>query len=137
MLALRGRRRDLACLAERCSNSPIMRRIGIGSASVNSLQVILSDTPLNFIGLVIPDLAQSVNVWIRQWFPLGIRFQVVLDPERRFGEPIDPTSGVPTASLAEAFHAENKNAAAAATWFNTSTKAVRDAVRFEQWLNQR
>ena len=73
---------------------------------------------------------------IRQWFPLGIKFSVVLDPERRFGEPTDPDSGVPTVSLTEAYHAEGGNIAVAARWFDTSKKAVRDAVRFEEWLNR-
>ena len=73
---------------------------------------------------------------IQKWFPLGSRHQVMLDPERRFGEPIDPATGVPTASLAEAFRAEHENAAAAARWFGTTVTAVRDAVRFERWLNK-
>jgi hypothetical protein len=73
---------------------------------------------------------------IQRWFPLGSKRQVVLDPERRFGEPIDPVTGVPTASLSEAFRAEHGNAAAAARWFGATIKAVRDAVLFERWLNK-
>jgi hypothetical protein len=74
---------------------------------------------------------------IQRWYPLGRKFNVVLDPERRFGEPIDPESGIPTSSLCEAFHGEGGNVKAASRWFSTSVKAVRDAVAFEQWLNRR
>jgi uncharacterized protein (DUF433 family) len=83
-----------------------------------------------------PDIAvRDRNGLIQRLFPLGLKCNVVLDPGQRFGEPTDPDSGVPTASLAEAYHAENGNVAAAAQWFDTSKKAVRDAIRFEEWLN--
>ena len=67
---------------------------------------------------------------ILKWFPIGKSFSVVLDPERRFGEPMDPETGIPTASLAEAYHAERGNLTEAAGWFGTSRKAIRDAVAF-------
>jgi uncharacterized protein (DUF433 family) len=73
---------------------------------------------------------------IAQLFPMGSKVKVVLDPERRFGEPIDPDSGVPVKALAGAYHAEKGNAAVAARWFDVSKKAILDAVAFEEWLNK-
>lgn len=69
-----------------------------------------------------------------QWFPLGIQRRVVLDPKRRFGEPIDPVSGVPTSALAQAFLAEGQDAEAVAFWFGVDRAAVEDAAAFEAWL---
>ena len=73
---------------------------------------------------------------IAQLYPLGFKVKVVLDPERRFGEPIDPDSGVPVRALAGAYHAEGGNVTAAARWFHVSRQAVLDAVAFEKWLNK-
>jgi uncharacterized protein (DUF433 family) len=73
---------------------------------------------------------------IKKLFPLGATASVVLDPTRRFGEPIDPESGVPTTSLASAYYSEGRNVAAAAQWFEVSKKAVQDAVKFEEWLSK-
>lgn len=73
---------------------------------------------------------------IARLYPLGLKVNVVLDPERRFGEPIDPDSGVPVKALAGAYHAERGNVTAAARWFDVSKKAVHDAVAFEEWLSK-
>lgn len=73
---------------------------------------------------------------IARLYPLGLKTKVVLDPERRFGEPIDPDSGVPVKALAGAYHAEKGNLAAAARWFDVSKKSILDAVAFEEWLYQ-
>ncbi len=73
---------------------------------------------------------------IARHYPLGRKVKVVLDPERRFGEPIDPDSGVPVKALAGAYHAEKGNATAAARWFDVTRQAVLDAVAFETWLNR-
>jgi uncharacterized protein (DUF433 family) len=72
-----------------------------------------------------------------QWYPLGKRKRVVLDPRRRFGEPIDPKSGVPTSALAQALHAEEGDAAAVAFWFGVDREAVLHATAFETWLANR
>jgi uncharacterized protein (DUF433 family) len=69
-----------------------------------------------------------------KWFPLGMTRRVVLDPKRRFGEPIDPVSGVPTSALAQAFKAEGNDADAVAFWFGVDRQAVEDAADFEAWL---
>ncbi|MCC6419254.1 MAG: hypothetical protein IT429_13545 [Gemmataceae bacterium] len=69
-----------------------------------------------------------------QWFPLGVGRRVVLDPGRRFGEPIDPVSGVPTSALAQAYRAEGDDAEAVAFWFGVEREAVQDAAAFEAWL---
>lgn len=71
------------------------------------------------------------------WYPMGLRKRIVLDPDRRFGEPIDPKSGIPTSALAQAFRAEKEDANAAAYWFDVDRKAVVDAVEFEKWLDRK
>ncbi|MBW6398650.1 hypothetical protein KPL78_12365 [Roseomonas sp. HJA6] len=71
------------------------------------------------------------------WYPLGLDKRVVLDPHRRFGEPIDPKSGVPTSALAQALHAEKGDADAVAFWFGVDREAVFDATAFETWLASR
>jgi hypothetical protein len=69
-----------------------------------------------------------------QWYPIGLKRRVVLDPKRRFGEPIDPVSGTPTSALAQALKAENGDADAVAFWFGVDRRAVIDAGAFEAWL---
>ncbi|CAA7613478.1 hypothetical protein [Magnetospirillum sp. UT-4] len=68
------------------------------------------------------------------WHPSPQLPHVVLDPERSFGRPIDAPSGVPTATLSEAYEAEGSFERVAA-WFEVSPETVRDAVAFELGLS--
>lgn len=71
---------------------------------------------------------------MRYW-PLSKAGRVVLDPERRFGQPIDSQTGIPTRTLFEAVNAgSGQDAATVAKWFNVPKKAVEQAVAFEQSL---
>lgn len=70
-----------------------------------------------------------------RWWPMGRRRLVVIDPTRSFGDPIEPTGGVPTRVLSSAALAEGSQRAAA-EWYRVPVKAVRDAVAFERSLQR-
>lgn len=65
------------------------------------------------------------------WYPLGTDRAVVLDPERRFGQPIDPESGVLCAALAQALAVEGDEERVA-DWYGVSLRAVNDAAQLRQ-----
>lgn len=67
-----------------------------------------------------------------RWYPLGRESAVLIDPERRFGEPSLAKGGVQTANVYDLFLAEGKNQQAVADWFNISVEDVEAAVAFEQ-----
>lgn len=69
------------------------------------------------------------------WWPLGRRANVVIDPERSFGQPIDAASSVPTAILAAAGRREG--VAAAAHAYDVPATSVRHAIRFEATMENR
>ena len=71
---------------------------------------------------------------MRYW-PLEMDGLVVLDPERRFGQPIDSQTGIPTATLANAVSIDPRHDVdGIAKWFGVSRKAVNAAVSFENSL---
>lgn len=64
------------------------------------------------------------------WHPSKTLHQIVLDPTRAFGRPIDRDSGVPTATLADAYQAEG-DFNTVARWYEVTPETVRAAVEFE------
>ncbi len=68
-----------------------------------------------------------------RWWPLGKDVEVILDPHRRFGEPVITESTIPTAALAGAFKAEG-SIKAVAHWYGISEKSVGDALKYEDRL---
>lgn len=70
------------------------------------------------------------------WWPGGRRLNIVIDPARSFGQPIDAASSVPTAILATAAELEGGIRAAAKAYDVTET-SVRHAVEFESLMEQR
>jgi len=86
--------------------------------------------PFLFAGLEFSEL-HGVPV---RWWPLGRDRRVVLDPERSFGQPIVTPESVPTAILAQAVKAEDGSLEAVARWYLVDSKAVKDAVEFENRL---
>jgi uncharacterized protein (DUF433 family) len=68
-----------------------------------------------------------------RWWPDGKSKGIVVDPARQFGQPIDNSTGVPTAVLANAVHAEGSIARAARV-YSVPVSSVRRAVAFEQRL---
>jgi hypothetical protein len=70
------------------------------------------------------------------WWPGGRRLNVVVDPARAFGQPIDAASSVPTSVLAAAAIQEG-GIRAAAKAYDVSDASVRHAVEFEQTMERR
>jgi uncharacterized protein (DUF433 family) len=71
---------------------------------------------------------------LRYW-PLFKKGRIVLDPERKFGQPIDAETGVPTQAIYDAVRAGGgQDTAVVAKWFDVPVRAVEQAVLFEQSL---
>lgn len=66
-----------------------------------------------------------------RWFPVRRSRAIVLDPDRRAGEPILTDAGVPTMAIAAAFKADNNDARFVAWQYGISEAEVRIAIRFE------
>jgi len=71
----------------------------------------------------------------RQYWPLGKDRRVVLDPTRAFGQPADPTTGVPTHVLYGMYKA-GESAEDVARSFHVDLEAVHSAIEYEQSLAQ-
>lgn len=69
------------------------------------------------------------------WWPRGRRGQIVIDPDRSFGQPIEAVSGVPTLTLAQAAQVEGVDRAA--RLFDVPRASVKRAVEFEADLGMR
>ena len=77
---------------------------------------------------------RATNEAERFW-PMRKSGRVVLDPLRRFGQPIDAETGVPTRSIVSAFRAGGgQDEKTVAKWFDIPMEAVRAAVKFEKSL---
>jgi uncharacterized protein (DUF433 family) len=66
------------------------------------------------------------------WWPAGKRLNVVVDPSRAFGQPIDAITKVPTAVLATA--AKSQSIEEVAKTYQVPQSSVRHAVEFESNL---
>lgn len=69
-----------------------------------------------------------------QWWPIGRRANVLVDPSRAFGQPIDSVTSVPTAILAAAARQEGVENTARA--FDVPQNSVRRAIEFEATLER-
>jgi hypothetical protein len=69
------------------------------------------------------------------WWPLGTKEQIIVDPARSFGQPVDEVSSVPTRVLAAAGVFEGVNAAAKS--YEVPPSSVRRAMKFEAGLEKR
>lgn len=77
------------------------------------------------------DREQAIRFW-----PLGTTGRIVLDPQRKFGQPIDNETGIPTKSLYDSVIAGGgQDLATVARWFDVPIDAVRAAVAFEKRLS--
>lgn len=65
----------------------------------------------------------------RLWWPKGKGTQIVVDPARAFGQPIDASSSVPTSVLAAAGRYQGVEMAAKA--YDVTAAAVRRSMKFE------
>jgi hypothetical protein len=71
----------------------------------------------------------------RIWWPIGRRTNIVLDPDRAFGQPIDGLSSVPTAVLAAAARLDGVQRAA--HLYEVPESSVRRSIEFEAGLELR
>lgn len=83
-----------------------------------------------------PSLREGIELNVddeaTRWFPVHGSQAVVLDPARRFGQPILTEHGIPTATLAAATRAEGGDVARVARIYEIPPTAVRQAVRYER-----
>lgn len=91
-----------------------------------------------FKGIIDPilktvDYAEDGNPLL--WWPGGRRQNIVVDPARSFGQPIDAESSVPTAVLAAAADLDGIQGAASA--YAVSEASVRRAIEFESTMELR
>jgi hypothetical protein len=70
-----------------------------------------------------------------RWWPIGRRANIVVDPDRSFGAPIDAESSVPTGVLSAA--GANMGIRTAARAYEVREAAVKRAMEFEEALGQR
>jgi uncharacterized protein (DUF433 family) len=79
-----------------------------------------------------PDADEAARYW-----PCGKSARVVLDPERKFGKPIDAETGVATRAIHDAANANSgEEPAAVAAWLGIPTAAVESALAFERSVGQ-
>jgi uncharacterized protein (DUF433 family)/DNA-binding transcriptional MerR regulator len=71
-----------------------------------------------------------------RFWPLQKRGRIVLDPNRKFGQPIDAETGVPTQAIISALKAgKGQDAPTVAKWLGVPLEAVKAAHRFDQLLS--
>ncbi|HEY3969138.1 MAG TPA: DUF433 domain-containing protein, partial [Planctomycetaceae bacterium] len=80
-------------------------------------------------------LDYSATSDIERFWPMKKSGRIVLDPMRRFGQPIDSQTGISTRTVFEAVNAgDGQDERIVARWFDIPLEAVRAAVRFERSL---
>lgn len=73
------------------------------------------------------------NNSLKRWWPLTKAKQIVLDPERNFGQPIVEKEGILTEVLVKAYEI-NGSYKIVSDWYNVSEESVKEAVEFEYHL---
>ena len=72
---------------------------------------------------------------IERYWPLEKAGRVVLDPMRRFGQPVDAQTGISTQTITKAVNAGGgQDVATVAEWFDIPLEAVTAAITFERSL---
>lgn len=72
---------------------------------------------------------------IERFWPMKKSGRVVLDPMRRFGQPIDNETGISTQTIFEAVNAgDGQDHNIVAKWFDIPLEAVKAAVKYERTL---
>jgi len=76
------------------------------------------------------------NEMVARFWPRTKRGRVVLDPERKFGKPIDANSGISTSAIHDAVTAGGgQKPSTVARWLNIPIAAVKAAIAFEESLS--
>jgi uncharacterized protein (DUF433 family)/DNA-binding transcriptional MerR regulator len=85
--------------------------------------------------IIDPSLREGIELDVddqaARWFPLKGSHSVVLDPDRRFGQPILSDSGVPTAAIADALASHGNDVRLVARLYEIPALDVRKAMSFE------
>lgn len=93
-----------------------------------------------FTKIVEPSLYAGIDFDDQQgalrWFPIPNSRQVVLDPERSFGQPIIAGTGVPTAAVVDGLIAEDGDVERVARLFGIPREAVLKAKQFESSVSR-
>jgi hypothetical protein len=77
------------------------------------------------------------NFEVERYWPMEKDGRIVLDPARKFGQPIDFDTGIPTRTLYNAVIAGGgQEVKAVANWFGVPVAAVNAAVAFERSIQQ-
>jgi len=84
----------------------------------------------------LPNADYDADHFAYLYWPLGRDRSVVLDPMRRFGEPILNDYRIPTRALYGPYRASD-SIADIAEWYEVPEDAVRDAIEFEQRFAER
>lgn len=72
---------------------------------------------------------------LERFWPMKKSGRVVLDPLRRFGQPIDSETGISTHTIFEAVNAgDGQDEKVVARWFDIPLEAVKAAIKFEKSL---
>jgi uncharacterized protein (DUF433 family) len=96
----------------------------------------LKSDQMAFRRVFLPSLRKKLEIGrtgVERLWPLGRRRQVVIDPQRQFGQPIAADSGVPTEVLSRAYEATH-SINDVARWYDVAPAAVRAAVDFQAQL---
>jgi uncharacterized protein (DUF433 family)/DNA-binding transcriptional MerR regulator len=81
-------------------------------------------------------LEYSKNYDLVRFWPLSKAGRVVLDPARKFGQPIDAETGTPTQVIVDALGAgSGQSPAVVARWLGIPIAAVKKAAEFERSLS--
>ncbi len=95
----------------------------------------ISKSQIVFNKIVAPFLRQLEfeNDMLLRWCPITKNKNVVLDPNRNFGQPIVKNEGVLTEVLSNAVHA-NDSFDVVMDWYNVSRESLEDALEYESQL---
>lgn len=119
------------CRSELLSDGKIIFMRGMDGKGQEELREVLTRQKV-FPSIILPFLKKidygQVSKLAERWH---IARMVVIDPRICFGKPIVEEYSIPTASLADAYQANDRDAERVADWFNVNTDHVLAAVEFE------
>jgi len=72
----------------------------------------------------------------QRWKPISGKGEIVLDPQRHFGQPIINKYGIPTTVLYNTYKAEQEDVPTVAYWYEIDPMYVELAVEFEESLKK-
>jgi uncharacterized protein (DUF433 family) len=85
---------------------------------------------LSIIAPMLEDLEFEDDV-ARRWWPLGDDHSVVIDPRKRFGQPVTYRESVPTRVLYDSYKVE-KSVDSVADWYDVAPESVLGSIAFEE-----